>query len=383
MKLTLQIIYSILLLVIFGCAAAYSNVNKDRTKSVVYITDNINIQRQLSKGSTKYIVKCDIDLKGTGVRLPISSEIIFQSKKISNGTLRLSSHSKIVGNGVVFISHPHRQMMVADGVEDIEVSGFIFNILGNKHSSYESAGVSIKNSCNIIIHHCSFIGDSEGRSGFMGLAMLKVERTDIFNNTFKNVYKPDFWNSKQKNTAWATYLVSLKDAKIYQNIFHKTYSGIKLTGYIENVSVYSNESYDNITDGCDFAGISAKNIIIENNKFENCGDCGIEFKILFYDQWHSNEMQEYYGYDLRTPRYFKDITIRNNIISSWVGLKIWNQYNKSATLAKKTKKLGYDGRSGNVILKDNKLIKTKIGSGNPNSSVGIQVAYNSMKQGFF
>ncbi len=382
MKTALHIVSVFLLLAFFACTTAYSRV-KDRGNNVVYVTENINIQKQLSKGGTTYIIKCNIDLKGQTIQIPASSVIRFQSNKIYNGSIKLSSHSKIDGNGVVFITHPHQQMIFAEGVEDIEISGVTFNSVGNKHSSYESSGVFMTNCGYIKIHDCNFLGDSIGLSGFVGLVMLKACHVDIYNNTFKYFYKPDFWKSNQRNTAWATYLVSLKNAKIFLNTFYKTYSGIKLTGYIENVAIYSNETYDNITDGCDFAGISAKNVVIENNKFENCGDCGIEFKILFIDQWHTDKMKKYYGYNLNTPRYFKDITIRNNIISSWVGLKVWNQYNNTRALSKKSRSLGYDKRSGNIILSNNRLIKTTKGSGNPNSSVGIQVAYNSVNQGDF
>ena len=370
------------LLAFFFYSNAYSRV-KERRKTVIYVTENIDIQKQLSKSDAIYIIDCDIDLKGQIVWLPESSEFKFYSKKLSNGTIKLSSHSKIVGNGVVFVEHPHQPMISADKVEDIEVSGITFNMVGNKHSSYENAGFFVSNSNYVNIHDCIFIGDSSGLRGFVGLAILKVVHIDIYNNTFKYFYKPDFWKSNQQNTAWATYFVSLKDAKIYQNRFYKTYSGIKLTGYIEDVSIFSNETYDNITDGLDFAGISAKNIVIENNKFENCGDCGIEFKILFHDQWHSNEMKKYYGYNLKTPRYFQGITIKNNIISSWVGVKIWNQYNKSENLSKSSRYLGYNKRSGKIVVSNNNLSKTKDGSGSPNSSVGIQVAYNATNQGDF
>lgn len=382
MKTALHIVSVFLLLAFLACTTAYSRV-LDRENNVVYVTENTNIQKQLSKGGTTYVIKCNIDLKGQTIQIPASSELRFQSSKIYNGSIKLSNHSKIEGNGVVFITHPHQQMIVANGVDDVEISGINFNCVGNKHSSYESAGVFITNSNCIKIHDCFFGGDSAGSSGYMGLAMLKVGHVEIFKNDFRYFYKPDFWKSNHRNTAWATYLVSLKDATIYQNTFNKTYSGIKLTGYIENVKICSNKTFDNITDGCDFAGISAKNVIIENNNFENCGDCGIEFKILFLDQWHKDKMKKYYGYNLKTPRFFKDITIRNNIITSWVGLKVWNQYNKTMDLSKKIRNLGYDKKSGNIVLSNNRLTKTTKGSGNPNSSVGIQVAYNSVNTGDF
>lgn len=382
MKIRLNFVSVFCLMAFFTYTNAFSRLTENR-KTVFYVTENVNIQKQLSKSDAIYIIECDIDLNGQIVQIPESSELKFYSKTLSNGTIRLNNHSKLVGNGVMFAAHPHQQMIFAEGVEDIEISGVTFNSVGNKHSSYESSGVFMTNCDYIKIHDCIFWGDSIGLSGFVGLVMLKACHVDIYNNTFKYFYKPDFWKSNQRNTAWATYLVSLKNAKIFLNTFYKTYSGIKLTGYIENVAIYSNETYDNITDGCDFAGISAKNVVIENNKFENSGDCGVEFKILFHDQWHSNEMKKYYGYDLKTPRFFQGITIRNNMISSWVGVKIWNQYNKSEALSKNSRYLGYNKRSGNIVILNNNLSKTKDGSGNPNSSVGIQVAYNATNQGDF
>jgi len=382
MKTRLNFVSIFYLIAFFTYTNAFSRVTENK-RTVIYVTKNVNIQKQLSRSDAIYIIECDIDLNGQIVRLPECSELRFHSKTLSNGTIRLSNHSKLVGNGVMFAAHPHQQMIFAEGVEDVEISGVTFNTVGNKHSSYESSGVFMTNCDYIKIHDCIFLGDSAGLSGFVGLAMLKAYHVDIYNNTFRYFYKPDYWKSNQRNTAWATYLVSLKNAKIYLNTFYKTYSGIKLTGYIEDVAIYYNEAYDNITDGCDFAGISANSVVIENNKFENCGDCGIEFKILFHDQWHSSEMKKYYGYNLKTPRYFQGITIKNNIISSWVGVKIWNQYNKSENLSKSSRYLGYNKRSGKIVVSNNNLSKTKDGSGSPNSSVGIQVAYNATNQGDF
>lgn len=377
-----RVLYILVLMVLLASTNAFANDNQ-RGGKTVYVTKDTNLQSQLSQSATTYIITCDVDLKGQTVSIPKNAILRFESKRIGNGTLRLNNHSRIIGNGVEFLSHPHKQMIVADGVEGVEIECVAFNSRGNKHSSYESAGVFVKNSKNVNIHDCSFEGDTAGLSGYMGLAMLKVEQVEIYKNEFRDIYKPDFWKSNQRNTAWATYLVSLKTANIYGNKFYKTYSGIKLTGFIEDVKIYSNETYDNITDGCDFAGISARNVVIENNKFENCGDCGVEFKILFFNAWHYDEMTKYYGYARKTTRYFKDITIRNNTISSWVGLKIWNQYNQTEALTVKTRRLGYNKRNGGIELSNNNLLKTKTGSGSPNSSVGIQVAFNAMKQGDF
>ena len=70
------------------------------------------------------------------------------------------------------------------------------------------------------------------------------------------------------------------DLLIYSNICTNGYDGIKLTGYIKNISIYDNLCTNNSRDGIDYAGFSADNIYLYNNKISNNALNGIEFKQL-------------------------------------------------------------------------------------------------------
>lgn len=349
----------------------------------VIINNESDFFTKIDRPNTTYIIKADVDLHGNCVLLPEAVTLIFKCESIKNGTLQVQSKTKLYGNNVTFKSHPHKQMIVVKNADAVVIDGFIFDTIGNKHSSYESGGVFISHCENIKVSNCSFFGDPDGQSGFVGLATLKVNALKLCYNHFKNFYKPDYWNSKQQNVAWATYLVSISNADIFRNYFDKTYSGIKLTGFIENVTIQRNIVENSITDGCDFAGISAKDVKIINNDFLNCGDCGVEFKILFLEAAHIDEMERFYGHSKADKRYFQDIIISNNNIESWVGLKIWNQYNNPDYVADQAKFMNYKYSSGNILLSGNTLRKTDRGSGSPHSDVGIQIAYNSINDNDF
>lgn len=360
-----------------------SNVAFCNEATSIIINNEEDFFSKVSVPNTTYVVTTDIDLYGRTIIIPENVTLIFKCEWIKSGTIQLQSGSQLLGNNVVFYTHPHKQMVLVKDAEGVIIDNIDFRTVGNAHSSYESGGVHVKNSSNVTIRNCKFSGASDGSSGFVGLSTLKVDRLYVNNNVFNNFYKPGFWESKQKNTAWATYFVSVSNAEIYRNTFDKTYSGIKLTGFIEDVNIHHNVVKNSITDGCDFAGISARNVRIEKNEFTNCGDCGVEFKILFQDAMHIGEMEKYYGYSLNAPRFFQNISICDNIIESWVGLKIWNQYNNSRFMSEQLRYFGYNRNSGGIALANNKLKKTASGSGNPNTDVGIQIAYNAFGRNDF
>lgn len=353
------------------------NENYPRKYKTKYIKPTISLSGQITESDTKYIIRHNYDLGGEEIIIPERCIVEFDGGSIKNGKVLLSSNVTINGNKTVFVVPPHTQVICAENSTGIRIYNCVFDCTNNAHRSYEYGGVFLKGCSDVIVKGCKFFGKEDGSSGRMGLAMFKCDDVVIEDNDFSYFYDPNFWQSGSgKPTSWATYFVSLKNAVVINNRFVKTYSGIKFTGWIENIQVTDNYSVDSVSDGLDFAGISALNVSICNNTFIRNNDNGVEFKILEVDGANYDNTLHYYGYSMDTPRYFKNITIANNTFIGHRGLSMVNAFTKmqeNALLVTEKPYMFDDDNIGNISVANNVMdyFPSDMPIPNPNSSFGV------------
>lgn len=198
--------------------------------------------------------------------------------------------------------------------------------------------LKMSNCNNIIVKSCNF------NHGVLGLTIENSSHIIIEKNTVSYF------------TGWGIMLgynqTSIKNAKILNNTStNSSYDGIKMTGYIEDILVEGNNCYDNSSDGFDFAGHTAKNVIITNNIFSNNNINGCDFKQLTRTD---------YPYDETKTKQFFNITISNNVLSQnlnhHINMQLWYD----------------DVNIHNIYIVDNNInLKTTVTA---NSGTGIRIS---------
>ena len=361
---------------------------------------NVLTQEDFSDANTIYVVRYDFDLNEQIISIPSGSVLEFDGGSIKGGTISLSNNCSIIGNRATLVVPEHHNIIRAFDCENIYIENIRIDCTHNLHTRGTNAqgqggGVYVRNCSNVTIKDCDFFGKEDGSGGFIGLEIFKSEDILVENNSFLYFYQPGFWLPGQSptfddsKTAWATYFDSVKNAVIRNNILVRTYSGIKLTGWIENVQIINNYSQDSITDGCDFAGLSALNIDISHNTFVNNGDNGIEFKLLEVGSDYTDSENKH-GYPITTPRYFKRITISNNNFIGHRGIKVFNRYTQEqipAIIASDhpdyVQYVLDEDNIGDLVISNNSLQDRKDYHTyepddqhiNPNSRYGIQICF--------
>lgn len=337
---------------------------------------NILTPTMMNQPNTIYEIRYDFDLNGETIEVQEGCTLKFNGGKLRNTSLILHSNVSIIGDDKSVIEiNPNKSALFCENAENIEISRLKFDFTKNQHKSFDFSGIVFKNCSEIFFRNNYLIGEEKGKSGFNGLYMFVCKNILIKNNIFKYFFQEGFWTSNQANTAWATYFVSIEDAIISGNIIEKSYSGIKLTGFIKNVLVENNNVYNSITDGCDFAGISIDGLSINANNFYGCHDCGVECKILKYNTMHYGEFEKYYGYSEEVPRTFKNISIFGNNIYSHTGIRLFNFYSTHKNIKEEYQFLSYDGNITNNRIESN-VISSSVDdfSDNKNSKCGIQIS---------
>ena len=346
---------------------------KDSTKIELR---NILTPIMMNQPNTIYEIRYDFDLNGETIEVQEGCTLKFNGGKLRNTSLILHSNVSIIGDDKSVIEiNPNKSALFCENEENIEISRLKFDFTKNQHKSFDFSGIVFKHCSEIFFHNNYLIGEEKGKSGFNGLYMFVCKNILIKNNIFKYFFQEGFWTSNQAHTAWATYFVSIEDAIISGNIIEKSYSGIKLTGFIKNVLIENNNVYNSITDGCDFAGISVDGLSINANNFYGCHDCGVECKILKYNSMHYGEFEKYYGYSEEVPRTFKNISIFGNTLYSHTGIRLFNFYSTYKNIKEEYQFLSYDGNITNNRIESN-VISSSVDdfSDNKNSKCGIQIS---------
>lgn len=210
--------------------------------------------------------------------------------------------------------------------------------------------IVFRNCKNIKIHDLIYDGSLQKealqRNDNIFIYLENCENIRIYDNTLKN----GSYGIKLKNTknvefnsniaygfsAWPVYFDDLENAKIYNNYMHDNdYDGLKGTGFHYNVDVYSNNCYNNKSDGYDFAGHSCNGLRIFNNNFYDNLMEGIEVKTL-------NRSVYPLPSDIINPVFENIEIIDNKLITNKCGVNMANMNSNEMT-------------SKNILIKNNKI----------------------------
>ena len=179
---------------------------------------------------------------------------------------------EIFGNTKI-IAHPESIIrferdidgFVFNQIENLEIIGLTLSGTSQKGGSLERNNMLLgKNVKNLVIKDCTLL------NGANGFNIVHAENFELSGN---KAYNFSGWPFSAKG--------QLKNVDWFNNNSHfGLYDGLKMSGYLLNVSVHDNNCTKNNRDGFDFAGHSVSDLAVYNNKFHDNTIMGMEVKTL-------------------------------------------------------------------------------------------------------